>query len=397
MEARHGVVGRVWIADRGMASAANVAWLRATGRRYLSGAPQSALKKFNAALATQLGWRTIRAGVEVKLARCAETGETVIRCRAADRQRKERAMHEKFSARIEAALGRLAGRTERSTKPIDPTQVNRQSGRILQQNQRAAARFEARLIELDCPAGCRLEVHLNAAFDDWAALSEGAYLLRSNLTDWTDAQRWKAYIQLTQVEAAFRLQTDQLHVRPIWQQRAARVQAHILVCFLACVLWKTLALWQQRAGLGNSPRTVLEELVRIQSPDVVLPTPTHGEIRLRGVTQPDAAQAVCSNASASSCLNACAAANSICPPSISALNRPHQNQNCSADFLAKALIYQFGYADSAQVGLDGFHAYPVSTRVNTPKNDDVTLIEETAVAYVRQRTEEVSMIPYCTP
>jgi hypothetical protein len=80
-------------------------------------------------------------------------------------------------------------------------------------------------------------------------------------------------------------------VRPIWHQHAERVQAHILVCFLAFVLWKSLEMWQQRAGLGNSPRTVLEELARIQSHDVVLPTATHGQIRLRCVTQPDAAQA----------------------------------------------------------------------------------------------------------
>jgi len=69
------------------------------------------------------------------------------------------------------------------------------------------------------------------------------------------------------------------------------VQAHILVCFLAFVLWKCLAMWQSRAGLGNAPRTVLEELARIQSHDVVLPTATQGLLRLRCVTQPDAAQA----------------------------------------------------------------------------------------------------------
>ena len=102
---------------------------------------------------------------------------------------------------------------------------------------------------------------------------------------------WTAYIQLTQAEAAFRIQKDQLAIRPIWHQRADRVQAHILVCFLAFVLWKTLELWQARAGLGNSPRTLLEELARTQAHDVILPTPTHGEIRLRCVTQPDAAQA----------------------------------------------------------------------------------------------------------
>jgi hypothetical protein len=94
-------------------------------------------------------------------------------------------------------------------------------------------------------------------------------------------------LQLTQAEAAFRIHKDQRHVRPIWHQREDRVLAHILVCFLAFVLWKSLEMWQQRAGLGNSPRTVLEELARIQSHDVILPTTTHGEIRLRCIAQPD--------------------------------------------------------------------------------------------------------------
>src|SRR2546421_709432 len=208
MEARHGALGRVWIADRGMSSAANLAWLRETNRRYIVGAPKSELKKFAAELCGA-GWREIREGIEVKLARCPETGDTIILCRSADRRTKEQAMHEKFSARIVAALERLSARIYHSTRRIDPTQVNRQIGRILQKN-----------------------------------------------------------------------------------QRADRVQAHILVCFLAFVLWKTLELWQQRAGLGNSPRTVLEEIARIQSNDVILPTTTHGNIRLRCITQPDPAQAM---------------------------------------------------------------------------------------------------------
>lgn len=137
----------------------------------------------------------------------------------------------------------------------------------------------------------RLRVEHNATFDDWAAISEGAYLLRSNIGDWSDAQLWKAYIQLTQAEAAFRIHKDQLNLRPIWHQREDRVQAHILVCFLAFVLWKSLEMWQSRSGLGSAPRTILEELARIQSHDVILPTATHGNIRLRCVTQPDPAQA----------------------------------------------------------------------------------------------------------
>jgi transposase len=295
MEARHGMLGRVWITDRGMASADNLAWLRQTGRRYIIGAPKSELKKFSSALATADGWRTVHEGVEVKLTRHPETEETVILCRSADRRSKEQAMHDKFSQRIEEALGRLAARLARSKKRIDPATVNRQIGRILQQNQRSAARFAITLEPDGCPAGFRLGVVHNAAFDDWAALSEGAYLLRSNITDWSDQQLWKAYIQLTQAEAAFRIQKDQLNVRPVWHQRAERVQAHILVCFLAFVLWKSLEMWQSRAGLGNSPRTILEELKRIQSQDVVLPTAAHGQIRLRCVTQPDPAQAALLN------------------------------------------------------------------------------------------------------
>jgi transposase len=291
MEARHGVVGRVWIADRGMSSAANLAWLRQTGRRYIIGAPKAELRKFAVELAAANGWRAIREGIEVKLARWPDSGETAILCRSTDRRSKEQAMHDKFSRRIEAALAKLAARIEASTKRLEAAQINRQIGRILQRNQRSAARFQIALQAADRPAGCRLHVEINDAFDDWAAVSEGAYVLRTNIEDWSDGQLWKAYIQLTQAEAAFRIHKDQLHVRPIWHQRADRVQAHILVCFLAFVLWKSLEMWQQRSGLGNSPRTVLDELARIQSHDVVLPTATHGELRLRCIAQPDAAQA----------------------------------------------------------------------------------------------------------
>ena len=291
MEARHGALGRVWIADRGMASAKTLAWLRQTGRRYIIGAPKSQLKTFRGELAGQDGWRTVKEGVEVKLARDPDTEETVILCRSEDRRSKERAMHDKFSRRIEQALERLSARIAHAKKRLDPAAINRQIGRILQKNQRAAARFAIALEPDAGLAGLRLRVDHDPAFDDWAALSEGAYLLRSNVRDWSDRQLWKAYIQLTQAEAAFRVQKDQLNLRPIWHQREDRVQAHILVCFLAFALWKSLETWQERAGLGNSPRTVLEELARIQSHDVVLPTAAHGEIRLRCIAQPDAAQA----------------------------------------------------------------------------------------------------------
>jgi transposase len=292
MEARHGTVGKVWIMDRGMASADNVAWLRQTGRRYILGTPKSELRKWAPALAEKTHWREIREGIEVKLCAAPDgAAETFILCRSRDRMEKERAMRGRFSARIEQALGKLQARIARSQKRLNRDTINRQIGRLLERNQRAAARFAIELRDADTPAGCALEVSIEDGFDQWAVLSEGAYLLRSNVTDWSDEKLWRAYIQLTQAEAAFRIQKDQLAIRPIWHQREDRVQAHILVCFLAFVLWKTLERWQERAGLGNTPRTLLEELARIQAHDVILPTHTHGEIRLRCVTQPDAAQA----------------------------------------------------------------------------------------------------------
>src|SRR3982074_1529259 len=176
MEARHGMLGRVWITDRGMASADNLAWLRQTGRRYIIGAPKSELKKFALELARPDGWRTVHEGVEVKLTRHPETEETVILCRSADRRSKERAMHDKFSRRIKQALERLCARIARSKNRIDPATVNRQIARPLEKNHRAAPRFGIAGGRDDCPAGFRLAVTCTAAFDDWAALSEGAYL-----------------------------------------------------------------------------------------------------------------------------------------------------------------------------------------------------------------------------
>ena len=241
-------------------------------------------------LAEPKGWHELRDGVEVKLLEGEEPGERFVLCRSSDRRSKERAMHEKFSQRIETALERLQSRIARSKKPLDRALINQQIGRLLQRNSRAAARFEISLEDSDAAAGFVLQMRHREEFDRWADISEGAYVLRTNVSDWTDEKLWKAYIQLTQAEAAFRIQKDQLRIRPIWHQRADRGQAHILVCFLAFVLWKTLEMWQSRADLGNAPRTILEELARIQSNDVILPTQAHGEIRLRCVTQPDAAQ-----------------------------------------------------------------------------------------------------------
>jgi len=292
MEARYGLAQRIWVMDRGMTSADNLEWLRETGRRYLVGTPKSELRKWAAAIADAREWHCVRDGVEAKQCVGPDGVETFVLIRSVERREKERAMHERFARRIEDRLTKLGRRVAQARRPLDVRKLERQVGRLLEQNQRAAARYVIEFVpDTTRPAGIRLEWRAQAEWDDWARWSEGCYVLRTNVTDWTPDELWRTYIQLTDAEAAFRIQKSELGIRPVWHQRADRVQAHILVCFLAYVLWKTLEQWQRRAGLGQSPRTILDELKRIQSTDVVLPTDDGRELRLRCVVRPDTAQA----------------------------------------------------------------------------------------------------------
>ena len=295
METRYGIAQRVWVMDRGMSSAENISWLQETKRRYLIGASKSELKKWSREIADARDWHSVRDGVEAKLCRGPDGAETFLLCRSADRQKKERAMHERFSKRIEERLESLGRRLARSRKRLDREAIGRQIGRMLAQNSRAAGRYQIHVVDDPTQAsGIRLDWKAKPEWDEWASLSEGAYVLRTNIHDWSEEDLWRTYIQLTEAEAAFRIHKSDLSIRPVWHHKADRVQAHILVCFLAYVLWKTLEQWQQRAGLGNSPRTILEELGRIQSTDVVLPLADvpGRELRIRCVVRPDQAQAM---------------------------------------------------------------------------------------------------------
>jgi len=292
MEARYGLAQRIWVMDRGMTSADNLAWLRETGRRYLVGTPKSELKKWAGALAEARDWQAVRDGIEAKQCVGPDGVETFVLIRSVERREKERAMHARFARRIEDGLTRLGQRLGRARRPLDVRHLERQLGRLLERNQRAAGRYVIDFVpDPTPPAGVRLDWSARPEWDDWARWSEGCYVLRTNVTDWSADELWRTYIQLTDVEAAFRIQKSELGIRPVWHQRADRVQAHILVCFLAYVLWKTLEQWQRRAGLGQSPRTIFDELRRIQSTDVVLPAEEGRELRLRCVVRPDAAQA----------------------------------------------------------------------------------------------------------
>jgi transposase len=295
MERRFGKAQRVWVMDRGMVSAENIAWLNATGRRYVIGTPRSALRRWARQLANQADWRRIREDVEVKICRGPEDKETFLLCRSAARLEKERAMHERFAKRIEAGLESLARRIDKSQRRLDPKVLERQIGRLLERNARAAARYVISIDDNDASdSGLRLKWQAHPEWDAWANLSEGTYILRSNVQEWTDAELWRTYIQLTEAEAAFRIHKSDLAIRPIWHQKAERIKAHILVCFLGYALWKTLQQWQSRAGLGDSPRKILTELSRITAADVVLPLAdgSERELRIRCVVRPDRSQAL---------------------------------------------------------------------------------------------------------
>lgn len=289
MERRFGKSDRVWVMDRGMTSEENLAWFWQTNRRFLVGTPKAELKRWEQQIVEKKDWKKVRDGLEVKLCAGPDGKETFVLCRSEDRQKKEQAMHEKFAAHIEEGLESLKRRLASRTKREERGRVERQIGRLLQRNSRAAGRFKVTVKE-DPPQPCGLTLSwsTNAAWQEWATRTEGCYILRTNIRDWTPESLWQTYIQLTEAESAFRIQKSQLSIRPIWHQKRERVQAHILVCFLAHALWKTLEQWQSRAGLGNSPRTILDELALIQSADVILPTtesPSR-ELRLRCVVQP---------------------------------------------------------------------------------------------------------------
>jgi len=288
IESKYGQANRIWVMDRGMVSADNVEFLQQGGRRYILGTPKSMLRKFEQQLLAS-DWREVHEGLEVKLCPAPGGEEVFILCRSAQRQLKEQAMHDRFERRIEQKLQAIAESCAKRKQ--NPLKVAQQVGRLLGQNTRAAGLFEVK-VETDTQGWALLRWSKRDERRDWMKLSEGCYLLRSNVTDWSGEELWRAYIQLTEAEEAFRLHKSDLIMRPVWHHKEHRVQAHILVCFLAYVLWKTLGLWCHRAGLGDEPRKIFAELQQISLVDVVLPTRAGVSIRKRCVSRPTEHQAI---------------------------------------------------------------------------------------------------------
>ncbi|MEK7731543.1 MAG: IS1634 family transposase, partial [Planctomycetota bacterium] len=262
MEGKYGQANRVWVMDRGMVSEKNLKFLRGRNGSYIVGTPKAMLRQFEQHL-TNKDWHEVQAGVEVKLVSGTGGDETFVLARSADRREKEKAMHDRFLERMENQLLKLQAGAQ-SGRLKDEAVAHQRLGRIKERYWRAGGAFEVKIAAIPNPTDkARLSItwRRNPRWGEWNALSEGCYLLRTNpslrsrtsLNGIDPGTLWKRYIQLTEAEWAFRITKDELAIRPVWHQKQDRVKAHILVCFVAYVLWKTLAQWMRGAGLGDAP------------------------------------------------------------------------------------------------------------------------------------------------
>ena len=284
MEKKYGKAGRIWVMDRGMVSEKNLKYLRSTGARYLVGTPKSMLKKFESELLDQ-SWEEVQPGVDVKVCRSPEgTEEMFVLCRSVGRSEKENAILNRFVTRLETSLTKLVAQAEKR-KLKDRQKVERRIGLLLGQNSRAAALFTVDVTE---GSDKRLSIALRKNEERYQQVldNSGSYILRTNWMESDPKTLWNTYIQLTEVEDSFRTEKHDLGMRPIFHWKKNRTQAHILVCFLALTMWRTLQQWMKSAGLGTAPRKLIEELKELKSLDVLLPT-REKTIRLRMVTTPE--------------------------------------------------------------------------------------------------------------
>jgi transposase len=268
VERKYGRARRVWIFDRGIISEENLKAIRRRGGQYLVGTPRSKLKEFERELLGE-DWHEIRPEVEVKQVGIPNGEETYILCRSTARKDKEQAIRSRFSVRIENALIGLAKRVATGHLK-DRDHIQRKIGGIQARYPQVADLYTITLTDHD--GVLKLEWKLIAARADWQKAREGAYLLRTNLQAEDAEQLWKKYIQLTEVEAAFRALKSELSIRPFFHQLERRVKAHVLVAFLGYALWVTLKHLLRRKNLAVSSAKALSVLSTLRSADIILPT-----------------------------------------------------------------------------------------------------------------------------
>jgi len=281
IERLYGKAERIWVMDRGIPTEEVLEEMRAHDPpiRYLVGTPKGRLSKYEQAL-LERPWQEVREGVQVKLLPLEK--EFYVLAQSNARVNKERAMRRR---QLKNLVKRL--------KELREMELSRDQ--LLLKLGAAKAQFPAawRLMEVQVPKTAEPIPAQTFSFQlrkdklRQARRREGRYLLRSNLSGEDPTQFWQCYIQLTQVEAAFKNLKDDLSLRPIFHQLEHRIEAHIFVAFLAYCLQATLQARLRVVAPGLTPRSMLEKFAAIQMLDVHFPTNDGRELIFCRYTQPE--------------------------------------------------------------------------------------------------------------
>jgi transposase len=277
IEAQYGKAQRIWVMDRGIPTEAVLAEMRQADPPvyYLVGTPKGRLGKLEQALLDK-PWQSVRQGVDVKL--LAEGQELYVLARSARRVHKERAMRRR---KLKWLWGRLA--------QLSAMKLTREALLMKLGSARTTAPAAWRLVDVEvAPRGASFSYALNRSKLRQVRRREGRYLLRSNLCAHDPAQLWRFYIQLVEIEAAFKNLKDDLQLRPIFHRLESRIEAHVFVAFMAYCLHVTLRARLKPLASGLTPRAVLDKLAEIKMLDVHFPTTDGRTLILTRHTEPTA-------------------------------------------------------------------------------------------------------------
>jgi len=284
IEQQYGVANRIWVMDRGIPTEAILKEMRESNKpvKYVVGTPKGRLTSLEQDFLAE-PWSKVREGVEVKLLRNQE--EIYVLAKSAKRIAKERAIRQRKLRKLLAYLGKIR------EQKLSAKHLLLRIGAAKKEAGRCFALVD---IVYPKPDDKSIPAHFSFSLNKkrlrHARRKEGRYLLRSNITDKGPAELWSHYIQLTEVEQAFKELKGDLSVRPIFHQKEERVEAHIFVAFIAYSLQVTLRQRCRALASGLTPRSVLEQLAGIQMLDVHIPTTDGRELKLKRYTKPDQAQ-----------------------------------------------------------------------------------------------------------
>jgi transposase len=274
---RYGQANRIWVMDRGIPTEDSLAKMRSIGASYLVGTPKGRLNKLEKSFLNE-SWAKVRDGVQVK--RLATEEDVYVLAQSDARIGKERGMRRKRLRRYIARLKELQGHS------LTRDQLLMKLGAAKHDAGRAASLLTVS-IPKEASTTASLEFKLDRDRLRQVRRREGRYLLRTNLTAGEPTQLWTFYIQLTEVEQAFKEIKHDLAIRPIYHQLESRIEAHIFVAFMAYCLQVTLKAQLRQLAGGTTPRAVIEKFKTMQMVDVKLPTSDARELTLSRYTQPE--------------------------------------------------------------------------------------------------------------